>query len=148
MLNEDYREMLSLLLEEKVEFILVGAYALGVHGLPRATGDMDIWIKPTKSNSLKVYNMLLKFGANVAQLKENDFSKKGLIFQIGVIPRRIDLITEIDGVEFEDAEIDKILVEVENLEIPVISAKKLIQNKLATGREKDKLDASLLQQKL
>ena len=148
MLNEDYREMLFLLLEEKVDFILVGAYALGVHGLPRATGDIDIWIKPDNSNSTKVYKSLLKFGAAVDQINEIEFANKGTIFQIGVIPRRIDLITQIDGVEYEEADKEKIFVDVEGLKIPVISIQKLIQNKLATGREKDKLDVAILLQKL
>lgn len=148
MLNEDYREMLFLLLEEKVDFILVGAYALGVHGLPRATGDIDIWINPDKGNSRRAYKTLIKFGAAVEQISENEFVDKGTIFQIGVIPRRIDLITEIDGVEFEEAYNEKIFVNVEGLTIPVISIKKLIQNKLATGREKDKLDAALLLKKI
>ena len=89
-----------------------------------------------------------KFGAPLDRIKEDDFSKKGLVFQIGVIPRRIDLITQIDGVEFDEAKKDMIFVEVEGLSIPVIYIQKLIQNKLSTGWEKDQLDATFLQQKL
>ncbi len=144
MLNEDYKEMLQLLLEEQVDFILVGAYALGTHGYPRATGDIDIWVKPDNLNSKKLFEALSRFGAPLDQIQSDDFSKEGVIFQIGVIPRRIDIITKIDGVAYEEADEDKIFVETEGLKIPVISLDKLIKNKMATDREKDKLDIKIL----
>ena len=144
MLNEDYKEMLQLLLEERVDFIIVGAYALGSHGYPRATGDIDIWVKPNDINSKKAYRALARFGAPLDQIKMDDFSIEGTIFQIGVIPRRIDIITTIDGVTYEEADKDKIMVEVEGLKIPIISLDNFIKNKLATGREKDELDVKLL----
>lgn len=144
MLNKDYKEMLQLLLEEQVDFILVGAYALGAHGYPRATGDIDIWVKSDEVNSKKIYKVLERFGAPLDQLNENDFAGEGMIFQIGVAPRRIDIITQIDGVTFDEADEDKIIVEAEELKVPVISLDKLIKNKMSTEREKDKLDAKLL----
>ncbi|MGV8056914.1 MAG: hypothetical protein AB2L12_02610 [Smithellaceae bacterium] len=144
MLNKDYKEMLQLLLEEQVDFILVGAYALGAHGYPRATGDIDIWVKAEKNNSSKVYKALKRFGAPLGQINVNDFSTEGVIFQIGVAPRRIDIITQITGVTYNAADEDKIIVEIEGLKLPVISLDKLIKNKNATGREKDKLDAQFL----
>lgn len=144
MLNKDYKEMLQLLLEEKVEFILVGAYALATYGYPRATGDIDIWVKADENNSKKTYNALAKFGAPLDQINMNDFAIEGVIFRIGVAPRRIDIITKIDGVTYDEANEDKIVVEVEGLKLPVISLDKLIKNKMATGREKDELDAKLL----
>jgi len=147
MLNEDYKEMLERLLGEKVSFILVGAYALAAHGFPRATGDMDIWVKPSSENSKKVYKALAKFGAPIGEIREDEFSQPGLIFQIGVVPRRIDIITKISGVEFDEADADKIVVSVENLKIPVLSIDLLIKNKMATGREKDLLDAKLLKKR-
>lgn len=147
MLNEDYKEMLQLLLEERVDFIIVGAYALGAHGYPRATGDIDIWIKPDDNNSLKVYKALSKFGAPLEQINIDDFSKEGVIFQIGVIPRRIDIISKIDGVTYEEADKDKLVVEVEGLKLPVISLNKLIKNKMSTGREKDAFDIKTLKKK-
>ena len=146
MLNKDYKEMLQLLLEEQVDFILVGAYALGAHGYPRATGDIDIWVKSDEVNSKKIYKVLERFGAPLDQLNENDFACEGIIFQIGVAPRRIDIITQIDGVTFDEADEDKIIVEAEELKVPVISLDKLIKNKMSTGREKDKLDAKLLKE--
>ncbi len=147
MLNEDYKEMLQLLLEERVDFIIVGAYALGAHGYPRATGDIDIWIKPDDNNSRKVYKALARFGAPLDQIKISDFSMEGVIFQIGVIPRRIDIISKIDGVTYHEANKDKMIVEVEGLKLPVISLDKLIKNKMSTGREKDELDIKTLRKK-
>ena len=148
MLNKDYKEMLENLLDEKVEFIIVGAYALAAHGYPRATGDIDIWVKPEKKNSKRIYKALAKFGAPINQIREDEFSQAGIIFQIGVAPRRIDIITDIDGVRFDEADEDKIIVEAENLRIPVLSIDMLIKNKMATGREKDLLDVKLLKKML
>ena len=148
MLNEDYKEMLQNLLDQKVEFLVVGAYALAAHGFPRATGDMDIWIKPDQKNSKKVYKALARFGAPINKIREDEFSQPGLIFQIGVVPRRIDIITKIDAVEFDEADSDKIFVDIDDLKIPVLSIDKLIKNKMATGREKDLLDAKLLKKRI
>ncbi len=148
MLNEDYKEMLAILLEEEVRFIVVGAYALAAHGFPRATGDIDIWVRPDKNNSKKVYNALARFGAPINEIREDEFSQAGLIFQIGVIPRRIDIITKIDAIEFDEADLDKIVVDIDELRIPILSIDKLIKNKMATGREKDLLDAKLLKKRI
>ncbi|MBW2365429.1 MAG: hypothetical protein JRF25_10270 [Deltaproteobacteria bacterium] len=148
MLNNDYKEMLEILLNEKVDFILVGAYALAAHGFPRATGDIDIWVKPDHENSRKTYSALIKFGAPISQIREDEFNRDGIVFQIGVVPRRIDIITAIDGVEFDEADEEKVMLEVEDLKLPVISVKMLIKNKKATGREKDLLDAKLLEKNL
>ncbi|HJX33886.1 MAG TPA: hypothetical protein VJ373_01795 [Desulfatiglandales bacterium] len=135
------------MLEEQVDFMIVGAYALGVHGYPRATGDIDVWVKPNNINSKKLYKALARFGAPLGQINIDEFSTEGIIFQIGVIPRRIDIITKIDGVTYEEADEDKIIVEIEDLKIPVISSEKLIRNKMATGREKDELDIKTLTKK-
>ena len=134
-------------MEEQVDFILVGAYALGAHGYPRATGDIDIWVKADEINSINIYKALERFGAPVDQITVNDFASEGIVFRIGVTPRRIDIITRIDGVSFDEADEDKIIVEVENLKLPILSFDKLIQNKLSTGRERDELDVKLLQKR-
>ncbi len=144
MLNHDYKEMLSILLEEKVDFLLVGAYAMAVHGYPRATGDMDIFIRPNKSNAEKIYKALAKFGAPLNNISISDFRVAGTIFQIGVIPRRIDIINEIDAVVFDDAFSNKIIVEIDGMKIPVLSKMDMIKNKESTGRDKDKLDCKTL----
>ena len=144
MLNQDYKEMLSTLLEENVKFLLVGAYALAAHGYPRATGDIDIFVQPNEANAEKLYKALVKFGAPLQNITIEDFSTPGTIFQIGVAPRRIDIINSIDGVAFEDAYNDRVIVEIESLPIPVLSKDNIIKNKNSTGRAKDKLDADTL----
>ncbi|MGB4268414.1 MAG: hypothetical protein WBK20_04455 [Spirochaetota bacterium] len=87
MLNSDYKDMLQILLEEDVKFIIVGAYALAAHGYPRATGDIDIWIKPDQQNAIKVLHSLKRFGAPLYSITEKDFLESGTIFQIGTAPR-------------------------------------------------------------
>jgi predicted nucleotidyltransferase len=144
MLNTDYREMLQLLLEEQVKFIIVGAYALGAHGYPRATGDIDIWVEPSPDNAKKVIRTLIKFKSPLFNVSEKDFETEGTIFQIGVAPRRIDLITKIDGVDFQTAYSRKNVIDVDGLPIPVLAVEDLITNKESTGREKDALDAKIL----
>jgi hypothetical protein len=134
--------MLSALKEEQAEFILVGAYALAAHGFPRATGDIDILVNPTEENSKKVFSALLKFGAPIENITEEDFSKDDVIFQIGLTPRRIDIITSIESVTFPEAWEDAISIQIEG--IPVISKEKMIKNKQSTGRDKDLIDAKTL----
>jgi hypothetical protein len=136
--------MLSLLLENKVDFLLVGAYALAAHGFPRATADIDVFVKPSPENAGRVYKALSEFGAPLGDVSPADFESPGTILQIGVAPRRIDLITEISGLSFDEANVDRDVVEIEGLSVPVISKAKLIINKLSTGREKDRLDAEEL----
>ena len=147
MLNEDYKEILQILLKNNVRFLVVGAYAMGAHGYPRATGDIDIWVEPSPENSKVVYNSLLEFGAPLEQINPETFIETGIIFQIGVAPRRIDILTFIDGVKFDAAYQNKKTVNIEDIDIPFLSIRDLITNKEATGREKDKLDADYLKNK-
>ena len=107
MLNEDYKEMLQNLLRNEVRFLVVGAYAMAAYGYPRATGDFDIWVDTTLENSQRIYKSVSDFGAPLAEITERTFTEKGIVFQIGVAPRRIDIITHIDGVEFHNAYQDK-----------------------------------------
>ena len=144
MLNEDYKEILQILLNNKAKFLVVGAYAMGAYGYPRATGDFDIWVEASSENSKKIYASLSEFSAPLSDITEKTFKKKGIMFQIGVAPRRIDIITHIDGVTFEDAYKTKEFIEIENLRVPFLSKKNLIKNKESTGREKDRLDADNL----
>jgi len=144
MLNEDYKEMLQILLSNEVKFLIVGAYALGAYGYPRATGDVDIWVDATIENSKRIYRSLSEFSVPISDITENTFAEKGIIFQIGVAPRRIDIITRIDGVIFQEAYESRENIEIEKLTIPFISKGDLIKNKQSTGREKDKLDANYL----
>jgi predicted nucleotidyltransferase len=146
MLNNDYREMLQSLLENKVEFLVVGAYAMAAYGYPRATGDLDLWVFTSTENAEKVYKALGEFGAPLEQIDQDSFSEKGIIFQIGVAPCRIDIITQISVVEFEQAYPKRKEIEIDEIKVPVISKEDLIRNKESTGREKDKLDTKLMQE--
>ena len=146
MLNEDYKEISQILLSNKVKFLVVGAYAMGAYGYPRATGDFDIWIESSGENSKNIHKSLSEFGAPLSGVTEKTFEEKGIIFQIGVAPRRIDIITRIDGVTFKEAYKTKEIIEIEGLRIPFLSKENLIKNKQSTGREKDKLDANYLRE--
>jgi len=136
--------MLQILLDNKARFLVVGAYAMGVYGYPRATGDFDIWVEASSENSEKIYRSLSQFGAPLSDITKSTFCEEGIIFQIGVAPRRIDIITKIDGVDFKKAYPDKQEVQIEDIKIPFLSKEDLIRNKESTGREKDKLDAKYL----
>ena len=98
-MNPDFRDMLFALNGEGVEYLLVGAYALAVHGMPRATGDIDVWVRPSPENARRTLAALRRFGAPLADLSQADLTRPGTVFQIGVAPRRIDILTAIDGVE-------------------------------------------------
>jgi len=117
---------------------------MGAYGYPRATGDFDIWVEASIENSKRIHKSLSEFGAPVLGITENTFAEKGIVFQIGVAPRRIDIITNIDGVSFKKAYKSKENIEIENLNLPFISKENLIKNKQSTGRQKDKLDADRL----
>ena len=146
MLNKDYKEMLQILLNNKVRFLVVGAYAMGVYGYPRATGDIDIWVGASSENSEKIHQSLSEFGAPLSEVTKTTFCEEGIVFQIGVAPRRIDIITKIDGVDFNKAYSDKQKMEIEGIKIPFLSKEDLIKNKESTGREKDQLDAKYLRE--
>jgi hypothetical protein len=135
------------LLSKKVKFLVVGAYAMGAYGYPRATGDIDIWIEASPANSEKTYRALKQFKAPLSEISTKTFCEKGVIFQIGIAPRRIDIITKIDGVDFEKAYKGRKYIKISRLNIPFISKSDLIKNKESTGREKDKVDAKYLKTK-
>jgi len=146
MLNEDYKDMLQTLLDNEVKFLIVGAYALAAYGYPRATGDFDIWIEASAENSKKILSSLTSFGAPTSGLTGKTFMEKGIVFQIGIAPRRIDLITHIDGVDFSDAYPSRKTIVIEGLNLSFISKENLIQNKKSTGRDKDLVDVKHLEE--
>ncbi len=145
MLNPDYRDILSTFSDENVEFLLVGAYALAAYGFPRATGDMDLWVRPSKENAERVWRALARFGAPLDEVAVEDLTTPGIVFQVGVAPRRIDILTSILGVEFEDAWSSRNEVDVEGLTLPVISRADLVRSKAASGRPQDLADVARLQ---
>ena len=145
MLNDDYREMMHLLKNHGCDFIIVGAYALAAHGFPRATGDIDIFISTDPDNARKVYDALSEFGAPIGQYSTRDLCDAGAIFQIGVAPCRIVIITRIDGVSYEEAAASAVDIVFEGMTLPFLSKACFITNKLAAGRPKDLADAAYLQ---
>lgn len=145
MLNPDYRDMLSAFEDAGVEYLLVGAYALAAHGQPRATGDIDLWVHPSSENAGRVMQALQTFGAPLSEVNPEDFAKPEVVFQIGVTPRRIDILTSIEGVEFAEAWKDRMEVDIEGVVVPVLSREHLIRNKRALGRTQDKADLERLE---
>jgi len=145
MLNPDYKDMLSAFLDHDVRFLVVGAYAMSSHGFVRATGDIDLWVEPTPANAARVYAALTAFGAPADHFDEADFTIAERVLQLGVAPQRIDVLTSISGVRFDEAWEAREIGRLDDMEVPILSREHLITNKRATGREKDLLDAQLLE---
>lgn len=144
--NDDFVDMLAALAEHEVDFVVVGAYALAAHGFPRATGDIDLLVRPTKENSSKVYRALRAFGAPVEAhgVKEQDFAEPGHVYQIGLPPRRIDILTSISGVSFDEALQGALTASLGPVTTRFIGKAAMIRNKRASGRPKDLVDALFL----
>ncbi len=143
-MNRDFFDMLSALSGEGVEYLVVGAYALAVHGLPRATGNLDVWVRPTTDNAERVLRALRLFGAPLLDLTRDDLLRPDTVFQIGVAPTRIDLLTGVSGLTFDEAWPSRISVTLEGLPVPVIGFDELLRNKEASGRPQDLADAAWL----
>jgi hypothetical protein len=150
-LNEDFRDMLEALHDEHVEMILVGAHAMAVHGVPRATGDIDIWVRPSRDNAERVLAALTRFGAPLAAhgITVEDFIAPGAVYQVGLPPRRIDLLTEVSGVSFDEAWASRVHAKIGELDdVPVLGLAELVRNKRASGRPRDLADLAILEPKL
>lgn len=144
-MNSDFSDLLSTFNAHGVEYLVVGAHALAAHGHVRATKDMDVWIRPSLENAPRVLRALATFGAPLQDLAERDLVGPGLIFQIGVEPVRIDVITSIDGVEFSPAWQDRVVANLGGVPVPVLSRHHLIANKKAAGRLQDLADVEWLE---
>lgn len=144
--NADFRDMIDALLAAGARFVVVGAHAMAAHGVPRATGDFDIFVEPEPGNAQRVLAALRDFGAPIDAhgISETDLITPGLVYQIGLPPRRIDVLTSIDGVTFEEAWSGRSLVSIDGVELPVLGRGELIANKRAAGRAKDRVDLGLL----
>lgn len=145
-MNRDFVEMLSALCEAGAEFLLVGAHALAVHGPPRYTGDLDIWVRATTVNAGRILAALQAFGAPLHDLTAEDLVRPGTVFQIGVVPSRIDLLTSISGLEFDDAWNRRVKLDLPGVTVFAIGRDDFVANKRATGRPKDLLDIALLEE--
>ena len=144
-MNPDFSEILLAFNVHHVEYLLVGAHALAVYGHVRATKDLDVWVRPDSENAERVLMALSAFGAPLGDLGKDDLSKAGTIFQIGVPPLRIDVITAIDGVDFADAWPDRFKTKFGGVPVFVISRHHLITNKKASARLQDLADVERLE---
>jgi hypothetical protein len=144
--NDDFRDLLAALLAAGARFLVVGAHALAVHGVPRATGDLDVWIEADPDNARRVHGALVAFGAPVAAMgvTREDFIRPDQVVQIGLPPRRIDVLTAISGVPFEEAWPERVTHDVQGLAVPFIGRAALVKNKRAAGRAKDVADLEAL----
>jgi hypothetical protein len=144
LLPTDFRDILSIFNDERVEYLLIGGYAVAAHGNPRATKDIDIWVRCSPDNADRILRALVRFGAPTTDLTADDFQSPGTTVQIGVPRHRIDLVTEIDGVQFDEAVPNRISVEIAGLPVAVIGRSDLIRNKKTTGRPQDLADVDSL----
>ena len=145
-LNQDFRDLLLALADGGVEFLIVGAYALSFHGAPRASGDIDVFVRASPANAAAVWKALVAFGAPVeaAGVVPSDFEKPSLVYQIGLPPRRIDVLTTISGVSFDEAWATRVAAEIDGRAIHFIGRDMFLRNKEAAGRPKDLADAARL----
>lgn len=145
-MNQDFRDLLAALLGAEARFLVVGAHAMAVHGVPRATGDLDVWIASDPANAERVWSALVQFGAPVAAMgvSRDDLTHPGQVVQIGLPPRRIDILTSISGVAFDEAWPGRVTHEVDGLRVPFLGRAALVRNKRASGRTKDQADLEAL----
>ena len=143
---DDFRDLLRELVSGDARFLVVGAYALSAHGIPRATVDLDIWIRVDEDNAQRVYDALARFGAPLETLgvSRSDFMQAEMVAQFGLPPHRVDILTSISGVAFDDAWDERIEGEIEGIRVPIIGLKSFVLNKRASGRKKDLADLESL----
>ena len=143
-LDKDFNEFVALFVANDVRFLIVGGYALAAHGLPRATGDLDAWVWVNPENAVKVLSSLEEFGFTGLGITTDDFSRTDSIVQLGYPPYRIDILTSIDGIEFNAAWENRLMVNLDGIEVPFIGRTDLVLNKRAVGRPQDIADVKRL----
>jgi hypothetical protein len=139
-MNQDFVDLLRAFADADVRFLVVGAYALAIHGRPRGTGDLDIWVDATPANAARVMRALAVFGAPLSDISEEDFSRPGATYQMGVPPGRIDVLTDLTGITFEDAWPGRMRHHFGDVEVDYIGRESFIRNKRAAARPKDLAD--------
>ncbi len=144
-MSPDFKDLLSEFNAHGVEYLVVGAYALAAHGRVRATGDLDVWVRPEPDNAKRVLCALVAFGAPLQDLTEQDLCHAGIVYQIGIAPLRIDVLTGIDAVAFDEAWPARITARFAGLSVPVLSVAHLVRNKRAVGRPQDLADLEWLE---
>jgi hypothetical protein len=143
-LNPDFRDILSAFIAHHVEFLGVGGYAMAAHRLPRATKGLDLWVRPEPGNAARVLSALDTFGTPRHGLTVHDLEIAGTIYQVGVPPNRVDVITTVESGNFEEAWAERLQVDIDGIRIPVIGRRHLVANKRTVGRPQDLVDADLL----
>ena len=138
--QEDFKELLALLNEHEVEYVIVGAYALAFHGAPRFTGDLDILVHPSRENAQKIMSALRDFGFGSVGLSPEDFQKPDYVVQLGVAPVRVDFITSLTGVTWEEADAGKVNGTYGDVPVSFLGREQLVANKRALGRKRDLAD--------
>jgi hypothetical protein len=136
-MNPDFVDLLRAFIGAEVRFLVVGAYALAYHGRPRATGDLDVWVEATPANAGRIMRALAAFGAPMQEVDQRDFTQPGTVFQMGVPPARIDILTELTGIRFADAWATRVRGAFGDLDVDFIGKDAFIANKRAIGRAKD-----------
>lgn len=144
-MNRDFRDLLAEFNAQGVEYLIVGAHALAVHGHVRATKDLDVWVRPDAENARRVIKALKEFGSPLHDLTEADLTDPGTVFQIGMPPLCIDLITAIDGVNFDESWSERLVTRFADVPVAVLSREHLIRNKRASGRTQDLADLEWLE---
>ncbi|MGD0675164.1 MAG: hypothetical protein ABSC94_07075 [Polyangiaceae bacterium] len=144
-MNADFLDLLTALSAAEARFLVVGGYAVGVHGRPRATKDLDVWIEASTDNARKVMQALRAFGAPLGDLAEGDLETPGSGFKMGEPPSRIDILTQIEGVRFEDAWPRRLETSFGSVRCAVIGRADLLKNKRAAGRPQDLADLAALE---
>ena len=144
MLPSDFKEFLKLLNEHKVKYLLIGGYAVGYHGYPRATNDIDVWIENSQDNSQNILSAIKEFGFDVPELTADLFKNNKNIIRMGKAPMRIEVIIDIDGVEFNKCYKNRITAKIDGINVDIISLPDLKSNKKASGRNKDLADLDYL----
>ena len=143
--NPDFKDLLNILNAEGVEYLIIGAYAVIVYTEPRFTKDLDILVQPSQDNAQKVYRALVRFGAPAREIKAEDFLDNDLVYQIGIAPNRIDILTSVKGVSFEEAFADSRLIDYDGIPARIMGRSALIRAKKAADRPQDRLDVEKLE---
>ena len=145
-LPQDFVDLLELLVEHRVDFLVIGAHALAAHGFTRFTKAIDLFVRPTLPNAERVMSALVGFGAPIQAhgVSARDFATPGTVYQMGLPPRRIDLTTDISGVSYDEAAEGAFTKELAGLHLRFLGLQELVRNKRASGRTRDLLDIQLL----
>jgi hypothetical protein len=141
----DFKEFLKLLNSKEIEYLVIGGYAVGFYGYPRATGDMDVWIAVNEKNALMMVNALRQFGFDLPDLKKEIFLEEKKVIRMGIPPMRLEILTSIDGVIFETCFKNRVVADFGDFKVNFISKNDLLLNKCSSGRPQDLVDFNKLQ---